>query len=206
MNPIEQLIQRAQTVRNEKNRYSNTAERVGSLIEDFLSLSQSFVKNQFVMTGKKTITNTTDEQSLVNSGVGSLIIPSHYLTPGKHIQLKSKGYISTSSNVSATLKIKLGGVDLISSTAALPSSLVQRAIAMDASIRINDDSTVTLSGYTLIQADHGVSSAFMRSLVIVDEDINVDLTEDQLLEHTYQWSVASEDNNITITNFEVIIK
>lgn len=206
MNPIEQLIQRAQTVRNEKNRYSNTAERVGSLIEDFLSLSQSFVKNQFVMTGKKTITNTTDEQSLVNSGVGSLTIPSYCLTPGKHIQLKSKGYISTSSSVSATLKIKLGGVDLISSTATLPSSLVQRAIAMDASIRINDDSTVTLSGYTLIQADHGVSSAFMRSLVVVDEDINVDLTEDQLLEHTYQWSVASEDNNITVTNFEVIIK
>lgn len=45
MNPIEQLIQRAQIVKNEKNRYANTAHRVSSLIEDFLTLSQSFVRN-----------------------------------------------------------------------------------------------------------------------------------------------------------------
>lgn len=127
------------------------------------------------MTGKKSVANTTEEQSLINSGIGSLTIPSHCLTPGKHIQLKSNGHISISSNALATLRIKLGGINLIQSTASLPSNLIERAVVMDASIRINDDSTVTLSGYTLIQADHGVSSAFMRSLVVIDEDINIDL-------------------------------
>lgn len=207
MNPIEELIVRAQTIKNETIKSANTAERVGSLIEDFLTLSQSFVKDQFVMTGTKTVENTTAETSLINSGIGSKMIQPYCLTVGRHIKLKSHGYISTNNtDTESTVKIKFGGVTLIASTGTLPTSMVNRAITMEAVIRIEDDSHVSLSGYTLIQGGQGVSTTYMRSLTVEEVSSEIDFSQEVLIEHTYQWTTASINNSITLTNFEITIK
>jgi len=207
MNPIEALILRAQIIKNETIKAANSALRIGSLFEDFLTISQYFVKDQFVMTGSKTVENTTVETSLINSGIGSKSIPTYCLTPGKHIKLKSHGFISTNNtNTESTVKIKFGGVTLISSVGILPASMVNRAITMEAVIRIEDESHVSLSGFTLIQGGQGVATTFMRSLTVPEVSSTIDFSQECLIEHTYTWSTASENNSITLINFEITVK
>jgi len=185
----------------------DTLRTAGDKINDnFTELYNGLIANQFVMTDSVTITNDSTEKTLLGEGKGSLTIPAELLIPGVLIFIRSFGYISTGANDrEATLRIKLGGTTLIASVGALPANMNQSAINMQAVIRILDSETVDLSGYTLIQGGSGITTTNMRSLNVTTP-VEVDLSEDALLEHTYQFTTATANNSITLTSFEVTLR
>lgn len=171
-------------------------------------LYESRIHDWFTMRESTTVTNTTEETTLIGTGDGSTIIDKDYLIDNAYIQIRSKGYISTgNSGTNSTLRIKFGGQTLIASLGTIPTNLNNVAIAMDAVIRLDKNSLegATLSGFTLIQGGHGITTVSMRSLnVPILVPINLDV--DCGVEHTYQWSTASVDNSITLTAFEILVK
>jgi hypothetical protein len=71
----------------------------------------------FTQTADKVIANTTDETTMFGTGVGSLTVPANSLVVGRTYRIKMKGYVSGTNGDTSTLKAKLGGVELATSTA-----------------------------------------------------------------------------------------
>lgn len=172
------------------------------------ALYDQFIVDQYTARDNVTVADTTTETNLIGDGNGTLTIQPSQMLKGTYIQLRSYGYLNTASTGrESTLRIKFGGVELIESVGTLPASLEEVAITMNAIIKVVSDVGVTLAGYTLIQgkSGSGIATVSMRSLN-KSKPIKVDMSVPCLIEHTYQWTTASPDNSITITNFEVLIK
>lgn len=170
------------------------------------ALYDQFIEDQYTARDSVTVANTTTETNLIGDGNGTLTIQPSQMQEGTYIQLRSYGYLSTASTGrESTLRIKFGGVELIESVGTLPASLEEVAITMNAIIKVVSGVGVTLAGYTLIQGGSGIATISMRSLN-ESNPVEVDMSVQCLIEHTYQWTTASPDNSITITNFEVLIK
>lgn len=77
----------------------------------------------FTQTADKTVANTTNETSLIGSGVGSLTLPANFFTAGKTLRLTMSGVYSTVAVTGDTVTIKVKvGTTLLASKAT--SSLV----------------------------------------------------------------------------------
>lgn len=161
---------------------------------------------EFTQTADKTFGNTTDETSIVGTGLGSVSFPANFLKYGKKLRITGWGILSGASGTSTTLKIKLGDTVITTSTSNLPTTLsnVKFDIAIDLTVRSTGTTgTVICGGTTTIHASIGFGTATTRNFR-TETPVVIDTTTALALDITYQFGVAAETNTITLSDLSVL--
>jgi len=163
-----------------------------------ITINASF---SFTAIADKTVANTTTETTLLASGVGSLTINANSLVAGKSYIIKAYGYVSTDASApNWTVKAKLGSTVIATTTGAATASLSNRRVEI---MTILTCRTLGVSGTVAAQGYFGYNSnatnGFTREMVNTST-FTIDTTVSQAIDLTFTWSVANENNTITITN------
>ena len=77
----------------------------------------------FISTNKKQITNTTDETTWFNGGIGSLTFTPNFLKQSSLIKISARGTVSTGSSQEATLTVYIGTYTIVQSVGTLPNGM-----------------------------------------------------------------------------------
>lgn len=155
----------------------------------------------YSQTATVTVSNTTAETDLVTTGVGSRTIPANSLVAGRTILVRTKGFMSTSGTQSATIRVKLGSVTLVTNPGNLPSGLNNDGFNSEFMFTIRSTGSPGSGigqGHTTILVS-GVSPTSGRSLTMLTP-ASINTTVDNTIAVTYQWANASTNNSITVTN------
>ena len=171
------------------------------LASDFQKLGYSQLKD-------KPITNTETETSIFNKSPnefeGSAIIPPNSLKRGDVIVICVAGVISTASAQSTNiLKVKFGGVELVSNSKAVTGNLDNNLFKINCSIVVREigaEGKMLLLGNTTV----GTIAGVFRELI--GTEVTVDTTNFNLLDLTYKWGTATAENTITAMQSTVEIK
>jgi hypothetical protein len=151
------------------------------------------------------IGNTDVETSLMDvPGCGSKIIPANWFTPGRAIQYRCRGFITTGNAQESTFAVKLGGVTLVTNTGVLPNNLTNmyvEAIYDIACHASGQAGVVEGAGRTMIQMASGINTIAMRSLV--GADVVFDTRAAAAVDVTYKWTTAAAGNVVTITHSNI---
>lgn len=154
-----------------------------------------------------TIGNTTSELSQIGAGYGTTTIPADFLAPGKVIRIKTRGRITTAATgPSATFRIYLDGLTLITSTATQGANLNGFYVESEIDIRvisIGSAGTIWLSGRALTQTATGLAAPLLRGFS-VSSATTVNTRIPLKIDLTYAWGTASTSNSLTID--EVMIE
>jgi len=158
--------------------------------------------SNFTATADKTVANTVIETTLLSpTGVGSLTINANTLAAGKTYLIKAYGFVSTDASApNWTIKAKLGGTVIATTTGAATASLSNRRVEITT---IFTCQTTGTSGTIAAQGTFGYNSnstnGFTREMVNT-APITINTTASQTIDLTFTWSVANANNTITITN------
>ncbi|OPZ83252.1 MAG: hypothetical protein BWY74_04489 [Firmicutes bacterium ADurb.Bin419] len=186
-----------------------TLNSVNLLWSGYSDVTESdFERLGYSQLADKTIGNTDVETSLLNKTagefVGTTVIAPNSLQVGDVIDINIKGIISTASaSPTNILKVKLGGVELVSNSKAVAGNLSNNFFKIMCSVVVRatgSSGKVLLLGNTSV----GTVSGVFRELI--GSEVTVDLTKFNLLDLTYQWGTATAENTITAMQATVEIK
>ncbi len=156
----------------------------------------------YAQTDSVKVENTSEETSLIGEHIGFRSIPANTLEKGFGLRIKAYGFISGVNGTDATIKVKLGGTTLISSTQALSADFEDSLFKVDIDFifrEVGELGFVVGQGLSSITTGKTFATSYVRPLEM-SAPVSVDTTKDLLLDFTYQWGVADEGNSITLTN------
>jgi len=169
----------------------------------------------FTSTASSTVANTTTETTLIGSGVGSLTLPANYLQVGRTLRIHVLGTLDktlASSCGNITVKLKLGSTVILSrgpaaATCAITATRPYMEVVGTCTVR-----SIGASGTTwCVGAMRFDSGAFQLgptewNMMTTAQPVTVDTTASQVVDVTWQWSVADVDNSVTgaIATLEVL--
>lgn len=158
----------------------------------------------FISTGQ--VVNTTTETSILGSGVGTRTFPGYSLFLGRTLRLQACGVISTAS-VPGTLRmrVKLGSTTILDTGAQTPGSSISSLVwKIDAVITVRAvGSVTTVIGQGIFEYQETAQAALKAWGMTNTAAINVDLTAEQTLDLTVEWSTSDSANDIRCTNCTV---
>lgn len=145
------------------------------------------------------ITNTTNELSLIDGGVGSLSVPANAFKVGDSFSANFSGLLSSLNNSQLTINIKSGSTILATSgTQLLPAStndvwllyinFTVRQIGIS-----NLASLITVGTFYDIKKSNGQQQSFSFEYL---NNTTFDTTVPNTLDVTAQWGSASSSNSI----------
>lgn len=155
----------------------------------------------FAQTGNSTIiSNTTTESSLINGGVGSLIVPANGFKVGDSFRAVFGGVINANNNQNITIKVKAGSLVLLSSGLQnLGSSVINDVWSLNIDFTIRQigaagvASIVCLGAFHYTKTNNASVQGFGFNVV---NNTTFDTTISNTLDVTAQWQNASSGNNI----------
>jgi len=165
-------------------------------------LRQYFGACLFRQTGNSVVANTTVETTAFDSMVGSQTLPANFMEANGLWRLSGYGLISGVNNHTATLRVKLGSVTLISSTLTIPVTLTNTEFLVDYMLQCRTTGTtgtVFGQGHTKISAGVGQTTSYFRSLLMTSAAV-VNTTISNKFDITYQWGTASTSDSMTLTH------
>lgn len=152
----------------------------------------------FCQTTDKTVANTASETSLIDGGVGSLVIQANTFKVGDTIRLTLLGYHSGVSNPTIRVRVKTN------STVQLDTGAVGSANSTNELVRLNALLTVRSIGASGSIIGHGYYQELGAGIgnfpMVNTAAVTIDTTIDQVLDITVEWGTASASNTITSTN------
>lgn len=158
----------------------------------------------FTQTASATVGNTTDETSVVGTGVGVTLLPANFWTVGKTIRLKVYGHISCTASDTASVRVKVGSVTVGSSIDdAFPVTLTNSLFIGEVLMTCRTTGatgTLFVQGYTTIYASSSADMTTYGRQIVSTATVTIDTTATGQLNATYQWSAARAGNTITSTN------
>jgi hypothetical protein len=167
-------------------------------IEDITPTTTNF--GLFAQTANSTpITNTTVETSLVNGGVGTLIVPANGFQVGDSFRAIIAGVLNTGNNQTITIKVKDGNTILVNSGAKTISNITNNIFSLNIDFTIRalgaagTASIVTLGTFHYTKTSNGVTEGFAFNEV---NSTTFNTTVSNTLDITVQWGAASTSNSI----------
>jgi hypothetical protein len=164
----------------------------------------------FTQTADKSVSNTTNETSIVGTGVGGLTLPANFFVAGKTIRVTMSGVYSTVAITgdTVTIKVKYGSTVLASkATTALVTGGTNLFWASEVLV------TCRTTGATgTVQVSGGVIYQVAGSATVEDELNNgvstttLDTTASGLFDITVTHSAANASNTVKslVGTFEVL--
>jgi len=167
-------------------------------IEDITPTTTNF--GLFAQTANSTpITNTDVETSLVNGGVGTLIVPANGFKVGDSFRAVVAGVLNAGNNQTITIKVKDGNTILVDSGAKTISNITNDVFSLNVDFTIRElgeagtASIVTLGTFHYTKTSNGVTEGFAFNQV---NSTTFDTTISNTLDITVQWGAASTSNSI----------
>lgn len=162
--------------------------------EPLPDFSLQFAAALFAATADKTIGNSAAEASAFGTGEGSLTLAANLLTAGGSLHGNLRGKISETGTPTLQLKVKLGAVTLIDSTAlTLPASLSTSYFEIDFTITCR---TVGATGTVYCQARMITGGTILATPATATA--TVDTTGTLALDATLTWGTADPANTLTL--------
>ena len=155
-------------------------------------------RTMFIQTINQNVSNTVAESSILNSGLGSLLIPANSLEPGDTIRFSLLGYHSAVANPNITVKVKFGSTVMLTTGVVASGNATNQLVQLAGLITIRAVGAVgTITGHGYWQElGGGINNFQMINLGVV----NLDTTVNQTVDITVQWGTASGSNTVTSTN------
>jgi len=155
----------------------------------------------FAQTANSTIiTNTTTESSLINGGVGSLIVPANAFKVGDSFRAVFGGVINANNNQTIRIRVKAGSILLLDSGLQnLGSSVINDVWSLNIDFTIRQigaagvASIVSLGAFHYTKTNNASVQGFGFNVV---NNTTFDTTISNTLNVTAQWGSASTGNNI----------
>ena len=158
---------------------------------------------QFNQTQTVTVENTASETPLTGTGIGTLTIPSNFLTVGKCITFTVFGFHSSSGNPTIQIRVYFG------STVVLDTAVQSSGNSANAVWDLRAFLTVLSTGVagTIIGQGRYIESAGGPNLfgMVNLSPITINTTIAQPISMTVQWGTGALGNTFTMTNFLVEI-
>lgn len=160
----------------------------------------------FCQTTDKTVTNTVTKTSALGTGVGSQMIRSESITPGRRIRIHGEGIYSAPLLLgSLTIRVELGGTviaSVVTSSLGISGLLnaSNKAFTFDCLIVFR---TVGVSGKAVIGG--GVSYSTGSGTKVWDDidnsgsEVTINTTNDMTADVTVQWDSASTSRSVKTT-------
>lgn len=183
---------------------------IGNINKDELGFAHNLKYNAYKMStaiDDAYVANTTDETTMIGASIGDIDILANTLKAGDVIRLKATGLINTTGTPDGTIRIYLGSTVVATSTVTL-TSLTDNYFEAEIDLTVRTITTITetgsiyASGKTVVQSPSGFGNLVGRAIYTAT-DIEVDTSVDNILNATYQFSVADPENNITVRSFIV---
>lgn len=156
----------------------------------------------FSQTNDKLITNTTVETSALGSGIGSKLIKSTEILPGRRLRLHGEGiYSAPLLFASLTARVKLGGTTVASvTTSSLGLNVTDKAFTFDCLLVFR---STGVSGKVVAggSAQYTVSSGTKAfdDLDNAGSEITLNTTSDLSIDVTVQWDLATATRSLKTT-------
>ena len=155
----------------------------------------------FAQTANSTlITNTTTETSLINGGVGSLIVPANGFQVGDSFRAVFGGVINANNNQTIRIRVKAGSILLLDSGLQnLGSSVINDVWSLNIDFTIRQIGTagvasiVSLGAFHYTKTNNASVQGFGFNIV---NNTTFNTTISNTLDVTAQWGSASTGNNI----------
>jgi hypothetical protein len=164
----------------------------------YTSLSSNY--GLFNQTGSSTpVTNTTNELSLLDGGLGTLTVPANSFKKGDGYRLSMVGHISSKNNDTLRVRIKTGAVTLADTgVITMPQCTNQHwSLNVDFAIRETGSAgiaSIASGGKFLYTKD--ASNAFEGDNFSIINSSSFDTTTSNTLSITAQWNASDPLNSI----------
>lgn len=149
------------------------------------------------------ITNTTDELSLIDGGVGTLTVPANMFKIGDSFRVRMTGHIQCGNNEPLTIKIKAGATVILADTGAMnlqTTSGSSRHFSLDIEMVIRQLGAAGVAsiatGGSFQYNRSGAGGTIEGTNFSVENNIDFDTTISNTLQITGQWTNASVSNSI----------
>jgi len=146
-----------------------------------------------------TITTTTDELTLIDGGVGSLIVPANGFVVGDSFRVEMGGLMSAHNNDTIRIRLKSGAVSLADSGPLTMPQISNQVWMLNVTFTIRAigasgvASIVSLAQFHILKAASGTQQGFAWNTV---NSTTFDTTISNTLNVTAQWSSNNANNSI----------
>jgi len=175
----------------------NIEERVLAL-EKKLSIA-GFGNTLFTQMANVTVGNTIAETTLVDSGIGSLLLPANFFVPGRNLTIIGRGFHSASGNPDITINIKLGTTLILTTGAAKCGTDDNDGFEVNGFITCR---TAGINGLLAAQGTYLEHGSGLSGMINLTTTV-INTTISQLIDITVQWGTQASGNTITMTNLIV---
>lgn len=149
----------------------------------------------YTQTSSSTVANTTNETTLLTSGVGSLTLPANYLTVGKTISVKVSGRHSAVANPGINIRIKLGTTTVLTTGLVASGNSTNDYFEVTGYITcrtVGSSGTVWGDGF-YVETGGGTGRFSMANT----STTTINTTVAQTIDVTAQWDTASTSDTLT---------
>jgi len=172
------------------------------LLDDVANNSGIFNNSLYRSTASASVTNTTNETSIIASGVGGTIMPANFFIPGRTLFIQAFGHFAnTGGAVSGTFKVKLGSTTIIDTTVntilGLSGTRGWRFMAVVTCRTDGGSGTFMSQGFLRYNY---TSSAVSGQDGPNTTTATINTTVANSLDITYKWATANASNTLTCTN------
>ena len=172
------------------------------LLDDTANNSGIFNNSLYRSTASASVTNTTNETSIIASGVGGTIMPANFFIAGRTLFVQAFGHFAnTGGAVSGTFKLKIGSTTVIDTTVntilGLSGTRGWRFMGVVTCRTTGSSGTFMSQGFLRYNY---TSSAVSGQDAPNTSTATVNTTIAQQLDITYTWAVANASNTLTCTN------
>lgn len=145
------------------------------------------------------VTNTTNETSLLDGGVGSLSVPANGFSVGDAFFAAMTGHISSVNNHTLRIRIKTGAVILADTGLITMPQTTDKHFTLDISFTINQIgaagvASISTGGKFIFNKD--AANAFEGATFSTENNTDFDTTINNTLAITAQWGTASTGDSI----------
>jgi len=184
-----------------------TAAEAGALeynndffITDSSGARKSILGKLYNQTTSVTVANSVVETSLLTS---TTTLPANFFSASKQIVLRLRGYHSAVSNPTIRIKVKLGSVVVLDTTAIVSGNSTNEYFDIDGVICCRTTgATGTVMGQGFYLECGGGGNHFG---MVNTSAVTIDTTTTQVFDITVQWGTASASNTITATNGYIFV-
>lgn len=155
----------------------------------------------FTQTATGTSANSTAEDTISSTGVGTLTLPANFFVAGKNIRIVGRGIHSATASPTINIKIKFGST-VITTTGAVTTKNGtddEFEILADITCRTAGAGGTVFAQGMYIESGTGANIFGMANTTTT----SVDTTASQTISVTAQWGTANASNSISLTNLTV---
>jgi len=152
----------------------------------------------FTQTATGTSANSTAENTISSTGVGTLTLPTNFFVAGKTLRITGSGFHSSTASPTLNFKVKFGSTVICTTGAHTHHNATNGSWSFNAVITCR----TTGAGGTVFAQGNFLDATDVVNMVNT-ATTSVNTTTTQAITVTAQWSSASPSNTISLTNMMV---